>query len=109
MPTVRKKQFQKYGNSFISGTIPSLSSPFLEKCEKAEFQICFGERNLNEEQRSIILQAKNFPRQSQIHRYVEFSQNVDWKMMAIISLKMRNPGFEIFFESGFSKGIHCLK
>ena len=36
---------------------------------------------------------KNFLRQLLIHRYFEFSSNVDWKMMVIISLKMRNPGF----------------
>ena len=54
---------------------------------------------------SLILQTKNFPRRLLIHRYGEFSQNVDWKMMAIISRKMRNPGFEIFTESGFPMGI----
>ena len=54
-------------------------------------------------------QTKNFPRRLLILRYVEFSQNVDWKMMVIISLKMRNPGFEIFIESGFSAGNLCLK
>ena len=58
---------------------------------------------------SIILQTKKFPRQLLIHRYLEFSQNVDWNMMAIISLKRRNPGFELFIESGFSDGNHCLK
>ena len=56
-----------------------------------------------------MLQTKNFPTRLLMHRYVEFSQNVNWKMMAIISLKMRNPGFEIFIESGFSDGNHCLK
>ena len=50
-----------------------------------------------------------FPRGLQIYRYVEFSQNVGWKMLAMISLKMRNLEFEIFFESGFSDGNHCLK
>ena len=64
---------------------------------------------MNEEQKSIILQTKNFPRRLLIHCYVEFSQNVDWKVIAMISLKMRNPGFEIFFRSGFSDGNHCLK
>ena len=54
------------------------------------------------------MQTKNFPRRFLIYRYVEFSQNVDWKMMAIISLKRRNFGFEIFIESGFSDGNHCL-
>ena len=29
--------------------------------------------------------------------------------MMVISLKMRDPGFEIFIESGFSDGNHCLK
>ena len=29
--------------------------------------------------------------------------------MVIISLKMRNPEFEIFFESGFSDSSYCLK
>ena len=51
---------------------------------------------MNEEQKSIILKTKNFPMRFLIHRYVEFSQNIDWKVMAIISLKMRNPGFKIF-------------
>ena len=63
---------------------------------------------MNEEQKSIILQTKNFRRQMLIQRYVEFSQDVDWNMLSIISLKMRNPGFEIFFQSGFSDGSHCL-
>ena len=64
---------------------------------------------MNEEQGSIIFQTKIFPRRLLIHRYVEFSQNDDWKMMVIISLKTRNPEFEIFFESGFSDGNNCLK
>ena len=55
------------------------------------------------------MQAKNFPSRFLIHRYVEFLQNVDWKMMVFLSLKMRNLGFEVFFESGFSDGNHCLK
>ena len=82
---------------------------FLESLKKSEFQINSDAWSLNEEQWSIILQTKNFPRRLLIHRYVEFSQNVDWKMIVIISLKMRNPGFENFFESGFSYGNHCLK
>ena len=35
--------------------------------------------------------------------------NIDWKMMAITSLKMRNLGFRICLESGFSDGSHCLR
>ena len=58
---------------------------------------------------SIILQTKSFPRRLLSHRFVEFSQNVDWKMMVIISLKVRNLGFKIFFQSGFSDGNNCLK
>ena len=34
---------------------------------------------------------------------------VVWKMTEIILRKMRNPRFEISFESGFSDGNHCLK
>ena len=64
---------------------------------------------MNEEQKSIILQTKNFPRRLPINRYVEFSQNVDWKEIAIILLKMRHLGLEIFFESGFADGNHFLK
>ena len=82
---------------------------FLESMKKAEFQIFLGASNLNEEHKSIILQTKIFSRRLLIHRYVEFSQDVDWKMIAIISLKMRNPGFEIFVESGFTDSNHCLK
>ena len=67
----------------------------------ADFQICFGARNLNEERRSIILQRKHFPTRLQIHSCVEFSQNVDQRMLAIISLKVRNPGIEVMSGSGF--------
>ena len=95
-------------NSFKNMEIHSFRGPFLrfpvhfvESAKKAEFQTSFGASTLNEEQRSITLQTKNFPTRLLIHRYVEFSQNVDWKMMAIISLKLRNPGFKIFIESGF--------
>ena len=56
---------------------------------------------MNEEQRSINLQTRNFPTQPLIHRYVDFSQNVDWNIMSIIPLKMRNHGLEIYIESGF--------
>ena len=52
---------------------------------------------------------KKIPRRLLIHRNVEISQNVDWTMMAIMSLKIRNPGFEISIESGFSDGNHCLQ
>ena len=95
-------------HSFLE-PLPHFPVHFLESLKKSEFQLCFGTWNLNEEQRSIILQTKNFPRRPLIHRYVEFSQNVDWKMMAIFSLKMRNSGFEIFIESGFSDGDIFLK
>ena len=65
---------------------------------------------MNEEQRSIILQTKNVLRRLLImQRYLEFSENVDWKMLVIILLEMRNSEFEIFFESGFSDRNHCLK
>ena len=57
----------------------------------------------------LILQTNNLPRRLQIHRYVEFSQNVGWKLVAMISLKMRKLGFEMFFESDFSNGNHCFK
>ena len=29
--------------------------------------------------------------------------------MVIISLKLQNPKFEVFFQSGFSDGNHCLE
>ena len=45
----------------------------------------------------------------QIHRCIEFSQNVGWKMMVIIALEKMNLDFEIFFESGFLEGNHFLK
>ena len=32
---------------------------------------------------------------------LSFLQNVKWKMMAIISLKLRNLGFKVFFEFDF--------
>ena len=57
----------------------------------------------------FALEHKSFPIRLQIRRYAEFSENVDQKMRAMISLKMRNPGFIIFFESGFSDENHCVK
>ena len=56
---------------------------------------------MNEEQRLIMLRTKIFPRRLQIHRYVEFSLKVDWKMMVIVSLKLRNLEFEISFNLVF--------
>ena len=55
---------------------------------------------MNEEQKPMILQTKKVPKRLLTHRNVMISQNVDWEIMAIISLKMRNPGFKIFIESG---------
>ena len=40
-------------------------------------------------------------RRLQIHLYIEFSQNVDWKLTAKISLKMRTLGFDISYECVF--------
>ena len=109
MRAVRKKSFKNMEIYSFLGPFPPFSVQFMESMKKFEFQICFGACNLNEKQRPIILQTKSLPRRLLIHRYVEFSQSVDWKMMAIISLKMRNPGLEIFIESSFSDGNHCLK
>ena len=60
---------------------------------------------MNEEFKSLILQAKNVPSRLLMHRYVEFSLNVNWQMMVIISFKMRNPGLKIFIKSGFRMAI----
>ena len=109
MPTVRKTVPKNMEFHSILGLFPRLPVHVLEDVTKTEFQICFVARNLNEEHRSITLQTKNFPRRLQIHRYIECSQNIGWKMVATISLKMKNLGFEIFFESGFSDGNHCFK
>ena len=90
-------------HSFL-GLFPHFSVDVLEDMKKAEFLICFGARNLNEKQRSIISIQKNFPNEFKSVAMLS-SQNVDWKMMAIISVKMRHPGFEIFFESSFRIAI----
>ena len=79
-----------------------------EDMKGAKLKIFFGARNLNGDQRLICLKTKNFFRQLQIHRQVEFSQGVDWKMVAFNSLKKRNLGFKVSFESTFSGGNHCL-
>ena len=92
MPAVRKKTFKNMEVHSFLGLLSRSRFDLLKDVKKAEFKICFGERNLNEEQRSTILQTNKFPRQTQIHRYAEFSQNIDWIMMLIIYLKMRNPG-----------------
>ena len=102
----QKKQFQKYENPFISRSIPSLSSPFSGSVKRTEFQICFVACNLND---VIDFVNKKFLEKTSSPSQCRDSQNVDWKMMAIISLNMRNPGFEISIESGFSDGSHCLK
>ena len=83
----QKKQSQKYWNSFISRTIPSFSSRYARRCEQSWIQICFGARNLNEEQRTITLQTKNFLRRLQIHGYLELSQNFGWKWWRLFHSK----------------------
>ena len=102
MPTVRKNSF-KNALQFVhfSDDFHRFPVDVMEDMAKAEFRICFGVQNLNEEQRSIILHTNNSSRRIRFHRYIEPSQNVDWKIMAIISLQMRNPGYKLFFESGF--------
>ena len=84
-----EKRFQKYGNSFISWTIQTFISRCLEICEKAECQICFGERSFNDDRISIVLQTKNFPRRRHIHLHVDFPKDVDLTMTPIISLKIK--------------------
>ena len=109
MRTVRTNSFKNMEIYSFLGSFPRFPVHFLESVTKPEFKLCFGARNLNEEFRSLILQTKNFPRRLPLHRYVEFSQNVNWKMMVIISLKMGNLGFKIVIESCFSDGNHCSK
>ena len=50
-----------------------------------------------------------FPHTTSNPSLCRVSQNVDWKMIAIISFEMRTPGFEILTESGFSDSYHRLK
>ena len=91
MPTARNDSFKNMEFRLDLGQSPRFPVAVLEDVEKDEFQVCSRARNLNEEQRSIILQTKHFPTRLQIHCYVEFLPNVDWKIMAITALKMRNP------------------
>ena len=85
-----------------------VSEAMFGRCEKTEFEVCLSARNLNVERKSIILQSKNFLRRLPIHRFVEFSRNIGCNMVETISLKMRNLGFELFFESGFRLVIIIL-
>ena len=101
MRTVRKDSFKDIEIYSFLGPFPRFPVHFLESVTKPEFKLCFGAWNLNEEFRSLILQTKIFSRRLLMHRYVEFSQNVIWKMIEIILLKMGNLGFKIFIESGF--------
>ena len=82
-----ENQFKNMEIHSFLGPFPRFPVHFLENVKNAEFQLCFGASNLNEEQ-------KNFPRCLLIHRHVELSQNVNWKAMTTISLTIRNPGFE---------------
>ena len=91
-------------HSFLA-PLPRFPVHILESVTKPEFKLCFGAWNLNEEFRSLFLQITDFPRRLLMHRYVEFSQNVNWKMMVIISPEMRNPGCKIFIEFGFQMVI----
>ena len=88
-----------YGESFISRTTCSFSSRYFGICGKAEFLICLAARMRNRDQSFL---NKDLSRRLQIYDYIDFSQNVDWKMVSIISPKMRDLGFEIFFENAFS-------
>ena len=105
-----EKQFQKNIeiHSFL-GLFRRFPVDGLEDEKKTEFQICFVARNLNEEHRSIILQTKISPDDFKSIATLSLHKMFGWKMVAMISLKMRNLGFEIFFESGFSDGNNCFK
>ena len=69
-----KQQFQKYRNSSISQTVPSLPVDVLEDVEKTAFQICFEARNLNEKHRSLIFQTTD-----------------DFKSIALLSFRKMLP------------------
>ena len=109
MTTIREHSFKNIEIHSLLELLPGCPVDVLEDVKRSEFQVCFVERNVNEEQGQSFCKQKISPRRLQIHRYIEFSHNVGWKMMAMISLKMRNLGFEIFFESGFPEINHCLK
>ena len=117
MPTVRENSSKNKEFHIFLGLFPRFPVDDLEDETKTEFQICVVARNLNEEQRSNILQGKNFPTRLQIHGFATLSflkmlakkWRLGWKMVAMTSLKMRNLGFESFFEYDFSDSNHCLK
>ena len=88
---------------------PRFPVNFLESVKKSEFQISFGASNLNEEQRSIILQTKYFPRRLLIHRYVEFSQNVGWKNDGDHFTQNEESGIRNFLSIWFFRGNNGLK
>ena len=94
MPAAQKNNFKNLQIHSFIGLFPCFPVNVLKDVTK------LNSRNFNEEQRLIIFKATNFPTRIHIHRYIELSQNVDWKTMAIMSLKLNNQGFEIFFESG---------
>ena len=54
---------------------------------------------MNEEPRSVILQTKNPPVDFKSIATLSFHKMLTWQMMAIISLKMRNPhiSLNLFF------------
>ena len=104
-----KKQLKKYRKSLISRTIPSLFSPFFGKCAKRLILNLLWSMKFESGTEINHFANKNFPKQLLIHRYVEFSKNVDWNMMSIISLKMNKSRIRNFIESDFSDGNNCLK
>ena len=86
-PPQKKTSFK----NIVSGSFLRLPPPLLvyvlEGVERFRFQIC----------KNILIPAQ---------LCVKFSQNIDWKIIAIISLQMRNLGFKIFLKSGFLDGNH---
>ena len=96
-------RFRKLIHLFL-GLFPPLPVHVLEDMKSRILNVIWS-RNLNDAKRPIILQPAKFPRPLQIHRHVKFSQNNDWRMMAIISSYVGNVGLKIFFESGFDMVI----
>ena len=68
--------------------------------KRHESQICQCGQMLGKEEKSISLETTDFLLQPQASLFIQFSENIDRKRMTILSFKMRNVGFEIFFQFG---------
>ena len=106
-----KKQSERYFNSFIPRPIPSFSNGYFVRCEKGWIPNLLWITKSHWGVEVSHVANKDFPLEilNSSLRYVELNFHKMLTGKWWYFGQVRNPGFKIFFYSGFSDGYHCLK